>query len=198
LHRWVEQGRLPEPDSDLAADMYDFARVALADAGFHHYEISNWCLTGLESEHNLAYWRNLQWLGVGPGAHSSLTNVRFWTMRSPREYARRAQEWAQAAMAWQSVSAEDIRAVPTVDDLEVIDQATAAAETMFLGLRLLDGMDPTAASARIGIDLTARYRRELAELTAEGLLVWQADGRLRLAEEAYLVANQVFTRFLVK
>jgi hypothetical protein len=59
-------------------------------------------------------------------------------------------------------------------------------------------MDPTAASARIGIDLTARYRRELAELTAEGLLVWQADGRLRLAEEAYLVANQVFTRFLVK
>ena len=53
------------------------------------------------------------------------------------------------------------------------------------------------ASERVGIDLLARYERELAELTAEGLLVWENDGRLRLAEDAYLVANQVFTRFLV-
>ncbi len=196
LRRWVEQDRLPEPDPDLAADMYDHARAALADAGYRHYEISNWSREGRESEHNLAYWRNLQWLGVGPGAHSSLVGCRFWTVRSPREYARRAREWAAAAGPWAGVSADSIRAVPTVDDLEVIDEATAAAETMFLGLRLLDGMDVSAASAQIGIDLSARYESELAGLTAEGLLVWEADGRLRLAEEAYLVANQVFTRFL--
>ena len=67
---------------------------------------------------------------------------------------------------------------------------------MFLGLRLLDGMDINAASHRTGINLATRYKQELAELTAEGLLVWEKDGRLRLAEEAYLVANQVFTRFL--
>ena len=67
LKRWVEQGRLPEPDPDLAADMYDLARSALGSAGYHHYEISNWCRPGLESRHNLAYWRNLQWLGVGRG-----------------------------------------------------------------------------------------------------------------------------------
>ena len=196
LRRWVEQGRLPEPDPDLAADMYDHARAALAHAGYRHYEISNWSREGRESEHNLAYWRNRQWLGVGPGAHSSLAGVRFWTVRSPREYARRAQAWTQAAGPRPAASPERIRAVPTVDDLEVIDAATAAAETMFLGLRLLDGMDLSAASTRIGIDLSARYELELAELTAEGLLVWEADGRLRLAEEAYLVANQVFTRFL--
>ena len=89
LRRWVQQGRLPEPDPDLAADMYDHARAALAAAGYHHYEISNWTRPGRESEHNLAYWRNLQWVGVGPGAHSSLGNTRFWTVRSPREYARR-------------------------------------------------------------------------------------------------------------
>ena len=198
LRRWVQQGRLPEPDPDLAADMYDHARAALAAAGYHHYEISNWTRPGRESEHNLAYWRNLQWVGVGPGAHSSLGNTRFWTARSPREYARRAQHWAEQAGRWAAVSAENIRAVPTVDDLEVIDEATAAAETMFLGLRLLDGMDVAAASARVGIDLLVRYESELAELTADGLLVWERDGRLRLAEEAYLVANQVFTRFLVE
>ena len=205
LRRWVEQGRLPEPDPDLAADMYDHARAALAHAGYRHYEISNWSRDGLESEHNLAYWRNLQWIGVGPGAHSSLrigdagpAGCRFWTVRSPRDYASRAGAWATAARRWASVSADGIRSVPTVDDLEVIDAATAAAETMFLGLRLLDGMDPSATSAHIGIDLAARYEQELDELTAEGLLVWETDGRLRLAEEAYLVANQVFTRFLAE
>ena len=196
LRRWVEQGRLPEPDPDLAADMYDLARAALRDAGYHHYEISNWRRPGRQSEHNLAYWRNLQWLGVGPGAHSSLGGCRFWTVRSPRDYARKAAEWVESAAPWGAVTAAGIEGVPTVDGLEVIDGETAAAETMFLGLRLLDGMDVGAASDRVGIDLAARYARELAELTAEGLLVWEADGRLRLAEEAYLVANQVFTRFL--
>ena len=206
LRRWVQQGRLPEPDPDLAADMYDHARAALAAAGYHHYEISNWTRPGLESEHNLAYWRNLQWVGVGPGAHSSLrvgavgSACRFWTIRSPREYARLAREWEESvakAGAWSAVTDGRIAAVPTVDGSEVSDEATTAAETMFLGLRLLDGMDVAAASARIGIDLLARYERELAELTADGLLVWDGDSRLRLAEEAYLVANQVFTRFLV-
>ena len=197
LKRWVEQGRLPEPDPDLAADMYDLARASLRDAGYHHYEISNWCRPGRQSEHNLAYWRNLQWLGVGPGAHSSLTGVRFWTVRSPRDYARKAAEWVEIAGRWDLVTPAAIESVPTVDDLEVIDEATTAAETMFLGLRLLDGMDVAAASARVGIDLAARYERELAELAAEGLLEWENDGRLRLSEDAYLVANQVFTRFLV-
>ncbi len=197
LKRWVEQGRLPEPDPDLAADMYDLARASLYDAGYHHYEISNWCRPGLQSEHNLAYWRNLQWLGVGPGAHSSLAGVRFWTVRSPRVYARKAAEWVEIAGRWDLVTPAAIESVPTVDDLEVIDEATTAAETMFLGLRLLDGMDVAAASARVGIDLAARYERELVELAAEGLLVWENDGRLRLSEDAYLVANQVFTRFLV-
>ena len=199
LRRWVEQGRLPEPDPDLAADMYDLARAALAAAGYRHYEISNWSRDGRESEHNLAYWRNLQWLGVGPGAHSSLGGCRFWTVRSPREYVVRAAEWAQesgASGSWSSVSPDHIGAVPTVDDLEVIDEKTAAAETMFLGLRLLDGMDLADASRKVRVDLALRYERELAELAEDGLLVWEADGRVRLAEEAYLVANQVFTRFL--
>ena len=212
LRRWVEQGRLPEPDPDLAADMYDHARAALAAAGYHHYEISNWARPKRESEHNLAYWRNLQWVGVGPGAHSSLrvpsslkdndagSACRFWTVRSPREYARLAREWAEDVTRddpWPAVTAERVADVPTVDGCEVSDEATTAAETMFLGLRLLDGMDIAAASERIGINLRARYETELAELTADGVLVWEGGSVLRLAEEAYLVANQVFTRFLV-
>ena len=72
MHLWAKQGRIPEPDPDMAADMYASARKVLSDAGFHHYEISNWSRPGLESRHNLVYWRNEPYLGVGPGAHSRL------------------------------------------------------------------------------------------------------------------------------
>jgi oxygen-independent coproporphyrinogen-3 oxidase len=198
LRRWVEQGRLPEPDPDAAADMYDLARSALADAGYRHYEISNWSRPGQESEHNLAYWRNLRWLGVGPGAHSALGDCRFWTVRRPREYARRAAEWAANALAsspWEPVTSERIRSVATVDDLEIIDPDTAAAETMFLGLRLLEGMDLATVSTDVCCDLATRYRREIQDLVGLGLLEWDNE-MLRLTKPTYLIANQVFTRFV--
>ena len=204
LRRWVAAGRLPEPDPDLAADMYDHARRALAGAGYGHYEISNWAFPGRQSRHNLAYWRNGQWLGVGPGAHSALDGIRFWTVRSPRDYAARARRWAAEIAAsisggfvpWLGVTEAAIAGVPTVAGYEVIDRATAAAETMFLGLRLLEGIDLAEASAQSGADLQVRYRRELAELTADGLLRWESGTRVRLDESAWLVANQVFARFL--
>ena len=114
------------------------------------------------------------------------------------EYASKAAEWAAIATTWPEATAQRIESVPTVDGLEAIDEGTAAAETMFLGLRLLDGMNLAEASARMGIDLAARYAREIDELLGDGLLVREVDGRLRLAEKAYLLANQVFTRFLVE
>ena len=72
---WADQGKIPDPDPDLAADMYAFARQALANSGYRHYEISNWALPGKESRHNLVYWRNEPYLGVGPGAHSRLGDI---------------------------------------------------------------------------------------------------------------------------
>ena len=100
LHRWVERGEVPHPDADLAADMYHYARELLGGRGYHHYEISNWSRPGPESKldlasrHNLAYWRNLPYLGVGPGAHSCLGGYRFWDMDPPRGYVAAAREWA--------------------------------------------------------------------------------------------------------
>ena len=68
MEQQVRRGLLPEPDPDLAADMYEYAREAMAEAGYQQYEISNWCLTGYASQHNLAYWRVQPYLGIGPGA----------------------------------------------------------------------------------------------------------------------------------
>ncbi len=69
LKEWVEAGRVPTPDDDLAADMYDLATQMLDSAGYHQYEISNWSKTDRECQHNLQYWRNLPYVGLGPGAH---------------------------------------------------------------------------------------------------------------------------------
>ena len=202
LHRWVEQGQVPHPDPDLAADMYQFAREHLGGKGYHHYEISNWARPGLASQHNLAYWRTLPYLGVGPGAHSCLGGYRFWDMDSPRGYIEAAQRWAaevavEVASPIAAITGPWLDAVGPVGGHEYIDPNLAAAETMFLGLRLLDGLDLTQASAATGTNLAARYQPQLEELLDLGLLEREARGDVyRLHPSAYLIANQVFTRFL--
>ena len=196
LHRWVQQGELPEPDQDLAADMYHHARELLAGASYHHYEISNWARPGLASQHNLAYWLNRPYLGVGPGAHSCLGGYRFWDATSPRVYLERVQRWADICPQPLSGLDDDaLAAIFPVGGHEGIGRDLAAAETMFLGLRLLDGMDLEGASARVGVDLAGKYREEIAESLELGLLEWEGS-RLRLTRDTYLIANQVFTKFL--
>ena len=193
---WADQGKIPEPDPDVAADMYAIARRVLGDAGYHHYEISNWAKPGLQSRHNLVYWRNEPYLGVGPGAHSRLGDYRFWTVTAPREYTARAAEWPETdTQGWTMLGESELRQACTVDGWERIDADTACAETMFLGLRLLDGLDMTQASDAVGQDLAARYAAEIEELLELRLLIQEGD-TLRLDPSAYLIANQVFTRFL--
>ncbi|MBI4306139.1 MAG: radical SAM family heme chaperone HemW [Chloroflexi bacterium] len=94
LAAWVKAGKVADPDPDLAADMYEHAEDVMASAGFRHYEISNWARPGFESRHNLVYWTNGPYLGVGPGAHSHLRATRFANLKSPREYIRRMREIA--------------------------------------------------------------------------------------------------------
>ena len=196
LHRWVEMGQVPQPDADLAADMYQHARELLGRKGYHHYEISNWSKPGLPSRHNLAYWRNLPYLGVGPGAHSCLGGYRFWDMDPPRGYIAAASEWAaEATGPVAAISGEWLDGVGPVGGHESISLDLAGAETMFLGLRLLDGLDLAEASARTGTDLAARYQPQIEELLGLGLLE-KEDTVFRLHPSAYLIANQVFTRFL--
>lgn len=206
LHQWVEQGKLPQPDVDLAADMYHCAEELLEESGgshpadlpsgYHHYEISNWSRPGLSCRHNLCYWENQPYLGVGPGAHSCLSRHRFWDTSPPRLYISQVEAWESTEP--QPITFLDQQAlgrIGPVEGYEYIDPDLAAAETMFLGLRLLDGMDLTQASSKAGTDLGVRYRAEIEECQELGLLEWSGP-RLRLTKPTYLIANQVFTRFL--
>jgi oxygen-independent coproporphyrinogen-3 oxidase len=206
LHQWVEQGKLPQPDADLAADMYHLAEDLLeqpgdpqagdGQSGYQHYEISNWSRPGLACRHNLCYWENQPYLGVGPGAHSCLSRYRFWDTSAPRLYISQVEAWEYAEpQPITSLDQQALEHIRPVGGYEYIDPDLAAAETMFLGLRLLDGMDLPQASSQAGTDLGERYRAEIDECQELGLLEWSGP-RLRLTKPTYLIANQVFTRFL--
>ena len=199
----VRQGRLPDPDPDLAAEMYLLAQAMFSDARYEQYEISNWAAPSRASTHNLAYWQNRPYLGVGPGAHSYLIGdraetrglgphgVRFAAMLSPRAYVDRAESWRAEG----AVDAAALGAVPTVGSYEEVSEGTAMAETMMMGLRLNAGVSDAAFAQRFGQGIAERFPSVVAECIDLGLLEW-SGGNLRLTEEGRLLGNEAFGRFV--
>jgi oxygen-independent coproporphyrinogen-3 oxidase len=115
---------------------------------------------------------------------------------SPRAYIDKVNQWAKAIHEpIRVLDYQVLQGIISVGGNEHIDADLSAAETMFLGLRILDGMDLAQVSAQAGIDLAAKYQTQISELLDLGLLEWQGS-RLRLTKDAYLIANQVFIRFL--
>jgi oxygen-independent coproporphyrinogen-3 oxidase len=185
LYNQVTTGWLSTPDPDLAADMYDLAEEWLVDAGYRQYEISNWSRPGYECAHNLVYWRNRPYLGLGAGAHSSLQGQRWWNVQPVQTYIDRIVEGADTA--WPS---------PAAQDGEVIDRPLEMGETMMLGLRLTrEGIAESDFRQRFGVSLEEVYGDVIQDLKRQGLLMWR-DGRLCLTRRGRLLGNQVFAEFL--
>lgn len=192
MERWVEQGSMPEPDADLAADMYLMAQDAMRDAGYRHYEISNWALNGRRSVHNLTYWRNEPYLGVGPGAHSYIGGYRFSAIRPPREYIRRMQ--SAPVRDCDAPIGTRIGGIPVVEDIEQIEAPLEMAETMMMGLRLDEGIAIAEFGERFGAPPSDFYADTLDELERLGLLHTR-DGAIRLTHRGRMLGNEVFSRF---
>jgi oxygen-independent coproporphyrinogen-3 oxidase len=185
LHEQVWGGRLPSPDPDLAADMYDLADGLLVGAGYRQYEISNWSLPGYECAHNLIYWRNQPYLGVGAGAHSSATGRRWWNVLPVQAYVDRLAR--ETPTPWPS---------PAAEGGEIIDRPLEMGETLMLGLRLTrEGVSEADFRRRFGASLEEVYGQVIGDLVGAGLLVRDAVG-LRLSGRGRLLGNQVFAQFL--
>jgi oxygen-independent coproporphyrinogen-3 oxidase len=195
MEAWIRRGELPEPDPDLAADMYILAESMMDDAGYEHYEISNWALPGRESRHNLTYWRNQQYLGVGPGAHSYLDRCRFANLRSPRGYIKGMVDGSHPETLNLDEPIRLLRERGVVEYTEVIDTRMEMGETMMLGLRLSEGISDSAFETRFGTTLMAAYQDQIGELQEIGLLQWD-QGSLVLTSQGRLLGNEVFHRFL--
>jgi oxygen-independent coproporphyrinogen-3 oxidase len=208
MTRDVERGRQRGPDLDLQADMFEWSLDRMARGGFHHYEISNWSRADRECRHNLVYWRNGDWLGLGAGAHSHLLGERFADAASPRRYielvgeAARAHEREGASSPpsprgeeGQAGEASPLDVMRQVVMREPPDTAREMAETAFLALRLREGLDIKAFKQRFGVDIIEVFRHAVEETQALGLTEL-VEGRLRVKDEAVLLGDEAFVRFL--
>lgn len=180
---WVDRGRLPEPDDDLAADMYELATEVLARAGYVQYEISNWSRPGYECRHNLQYWTNDPYIGVGPGAHGFAGGVRYSVLLSPQRYIK--------ALMDQPLR-QDFPRTAATDEANVLDRDAEIAETLIMSLRLTQWGVPRAVFAeRFGIDLVDLHRDVIDKYVRQGLL--EVDElRVRITERGRLLSNMIF------
>ena len=184
--------------------MYLLAQAMFSDARYEQYEISNWAAPSRASTHNLAYWQNRPYLGVGPGAHSYLIGdraetrglgphgVRFAAMLSPRAYVNRAESWRAEG----AVDAAALGAVPTVGSYEEVSEGHGHGGD--------DDDGPAPQRRRLGRSLRASgsakaspnaFPSVVAECIDLGLLEWSGSN-LRLTEEGRLLGNEAFGRFV--
>ena len=188
MQRWIEQGVVAPPDSDLAADMYEWAAQRLAAAGFIQYEISNWCKPGYACRHNLHYWRNLPYLGLGAGAHGYAARTRYRTVLRPADYIARIESQRAPLPYPLSAAAEEV---------ETIDDHAAMAEHMIMGLRLTqEGVARAEFLARYRRDLWDVFGSELDALQQVELIERTPDDRVRLTSRGRLLGNHVFAAFV--
>jgi oxygen-independent coproporphyrinogen-3 oxidase len=173
----VRAGWSLAPDED-AAEMYLSGLAAFDAAGYGQYEISNVSRHGRESRHNLKYWTDGEWLGLGCGAHSTRDGVRWKNVSSTTDYVAR--------MASRGAIAVEHRRMTAAEQLE---------DAMFTGLRLTNGIDIDEIGRRYRVDVWHRYGAKLQPFVDQGLL--RRDGsRLRLSREGMLVANEVMQVFV--
>jgi oxygen-independent coproporphyrinogen-3 oxidase len=185
------RGLFPDLDSDLAADMYEFADERLDQAGYKQYEISNWAqLDGdgqpLACRHNLQYWRNLPYIGLGAGAHGFVEGLRTANVLAPAVYINRLK----------NAHASEFPRSPATANADAVDAQREMGETMMMGLRLVDeGVSREQFRQRFGNGLEEVYGKEIGRLEQRGLLESAADV-LRLSKAGRLLGNQVFMEFV--
>lgn len=173
MGKWVREGSVSLPDEDCVNEMQRMAIMELERAGFHRYEISNFARSGGESRHNIAYWQDIDYLGLGCAAHSLMENRRFSNPISPEEYIG------------------GIR-MTEITERTVEDQKE---EIIMLSTRMVRGLDMGAWKRNFNEDFEARYRAAIQKLENYGLIEIE-NGFLRLTEVGMELHNAVVLEFL--
>jgi oxygen-independent coproporphyrinogen-3 oxidase len=167
----VARGEVPNPSDDVAAHRYELIDNKLHTLGMTWYEVSNWAKPGGECRHNIAYWRNQDWLGIGPGAHAHSAGTRSWNLKHPAAWAAKVDDGVSA-----------------IADSEILEAKDVKHEDIMLGLRLREGLALTSLGA------AGLTQAELA--VSEGLLDPQefANGKAVLTFQGRLLADGLVAR----
>ena len=175
----MRRGKLPLPKEDLEAEMFDYIIAELEKAGFEHYEISNFSKPGFESRHNLMYWDNAEYYGIGAGASGYVDGIRYKNHGPIRHYL-------------QTVEAGNARVQE-----EVLTLNEKMEEEMFLGLRKKSGVSKKRFEEKFGLSFEDQYGAVVSELTEQGLLVPDRD-IVRMTKQGLFLGDTVAEKFLLE
>ena len=175
----MRRGKLPLPKEDLEAEMFDYIIAELEKAGFEHYEISNFSKPGFESRHNLMYWDNAEYYGIGAGASGYVDGVRYKNHGPIRHYL-------------QAVEAGNARVQE-----EVLTLKEQMEEEMFLGLRKKSGVSKKRFEEKFGLSFEDQYGAVVSELTERGLLVPDRD-IVRMTKQGLFWGDTVAEKFILE
>ncbi len=175
LAEQLRSQRRPVPDEDVAAEMYELMLEMTASAGLDQYEISNFARSGFESRHNSKYWTLDPVFGFGVSAHSFDGRERYSNERDTNLYVNAIESGASAVVAR--------------------EPAELRSEFVFLGLRMMRGVDFAEYERRFGEDLRVRNGEGIDRLSSLGLIVAD-ERRMKLTRRGALLSNEVFAEFL--
>ena len=193
MHIAVKQGTMPKPDDDLAADQYLHAESELVRNNYLQYEISNWSKENYSCNHNLQYWKNLPYLGFGPGAHSYISGIRFSNLKSPAKYIDLSETWESHQIDRPIL--QHLSDNPLIIQADAISKKVSMAEHMFLGLRLNAGITDREFRMIYGQNFTEIFAEQIDHLSTSDLLCWNKN-HLTLTKKGRLLANEVFLPFI--
>ena len=175
----MRRGKLPLPKEDLEAEMFDYIIAELEKAGFEHYEISNFSKPGFESRHNLMYWDNAEYYGIGAGASGYVDGIRYKNYGPIRHYLH-------------AVEAGNARVQE-----EVLTLHEKMEEEMFLGLRKKSGVSKKRFEEKFGLSFEDQYGAVVSELTEQGLLVPDKD-IVRMTKKGLFLGDTVAEKFILE
>lgn len=175
----MRRGKLPLPKEDLEAEMFEYIIAELGKAGFEHYEISNFSKPGFESRHNLMYWDNAEYYGIGAGASGYVNGIRYKNHGPIRHYL-------------QAVEAGNARVQE-----EALTLKEQMEEEMFLGLRKKSGVSKKRFEEKFGVSFEDQYGAVVSELTEQGLLVPDRD-IVRMTKQGLFLGDTVAEKFILE
>jgi oxygen-independent coproporphyrinogen-3 oxidase len=167
-------GKVRMNSEEKEALMYNMVLDRMIDAGYEHYEISNFARNKKYSRHNMVYWKNEEYLGIGTFAHSLYEDRRFYGLNSVKRYT-------------ELIFNDDM-------NIYTMYERNALEEELIMGLRLLKGIDVDAVNQKYNIDLFDKYDK--LHVFIENGLVEYSDGYLRLSKKGLFVGNMIFEVFL--
>ena len=179
LAEHIRKGIQPCPDDDLAGVMYECMLARALDHGYEHYEISNLARPGFRSRHNTKYWVGAPYIGFGCSAHS---------------YDGRRLRWSNERDVRNYVNLVEQGSSPIVDQ-QLLSDSAVRAEAVFLGLRVMSGINLADYRDLFGVDLLEQYNEDLTRFKEAGLLELEGES-LKLTRAGALLSNEVFAAFV--